>query len=126
MLGVELNEDNKIAYLEPGEELTKHDFESAAKIIDPFIEQHGKLHGIIIHVEVFPGWDSFSALITHFKFIKEHHKALSHVALVTDSPLGGLGELIASHFISAEIRAFPYDEMDEAKNWILEDYVTEA
>jgi hypothetical protein len=121
MLTVTLNEENKIALLEPDGELSKNDFISAAELIDPFIEKDGKLNGIIIHTKSFPGWDSFSALLAHLKFVKDHHRLISHVALVTNSPVGGLGELVASHFVNAEIRAFPYDEMEESKQWILGD-----
>lgn len=69
-----LNEIDGIVILVPGGELSESDSESAANIIDPYTEKSEKLNGNIIHVQSFPGWDSFSALISHLKFIKEHHK----------------------------------------------------
>ena len=119
MLAVNLNEIDGIAILEPDGELSEKDFQSAAEIIDPFIEKSGKLNGIIIHVKSFPGWDSFSALISHLKFIKEHHNKVSHVALVSDSPIGGFAEHVASHFVNAQIRSFPFNELENSKKWIL-------
>lgn len=119
MLNVELDEETGIAILEPDGKLAASDFESASAIIDPFIEQSGKLNGIVIHVESFPGWDSFSALVRHLRFVKDHHKKVSHVAFATDSPLGGFAEHVASHFVNAEIRHFSYAELDESKDWIL-------
>jgi len=44
---------------------------------------------------------------------------VSHVALVTDSVLGDFGEKITAHFVSAEIKHFPFDELTHAQSWIL-------
>lgn len=119
MLSVELNEADGIALLQPEGELSAADFASASKIIDPYIESNGKLNGLIIYVQSFPGWDSFAALISHFKFIRNHHTQVSHIALVTDSAIGGFGENIASHFVSAEIQSFAFSELEAAQQWIL-------
>ncbi len=121
MLSINLNEVEGIAILKPNGKLCKEDFISAAKIINPYIEKSGKLNGIVIQVKSFPGWDSFSALITHLKFIKEHHKKVSHVAFVTDSPIGKFAAHIGSHFVNAEIRSFSFGELEDAKYWILGD-----
>ncbi len=118
MLNVKLDEIESIAIFEPDGELSEADFKYAASIIDPYLEKSGKFNGIIIHVRSFPGWDSFSALITHMRFIKEHHKKISHVAFVTDSPIGVLAEHISSHFVSAEIKSFTFGELEKSVKWI--------
>lgn len=118
MLTTKFNENTGIAILEPDGELSERDFKSAAMIIDPYIATSGKLNGIIIHVKKFPGWDSFSALITHLKFIKAHHKKVSHIAFVTDSPIGAFAEHVANHFINAEIKSFSFSELDNSVKWI--------
>ena len=118
MLTVKLNEIEGIAILEPDGALSEEDFKSAAAIIDPYIEASGKLNGIVVHVKTFPGWDSFSALITHLKFIKEHHKKVSHVSFVTNSPVGAFAEHVASHFINAEIKSFSFSELENSVKWI--------
>jgi len=119
MLNVELDEVNGIATLSPNGALSEKDFESASSLIDPYIEKYGSLKGLIIYTKTFPGWESFGSLIKHFKFVKEHHKKVSHVALVTDSVLGNFGEKIADHFISAEIKHFPFNDLNNAQSWIL-------
>jgi hypothetical protein len=121
MLKVYLSEAEGIAILEPDGELSESDFKTAAEIIDLYIEKVGKLNGIIIHVKSFPGWDSFSALVTHLKFVKEHHKKVSCVAFVTNSIVGELAEHIANHFVSAKVKNFSFDELEDAKKWILDD-----
>ena len=119
MLIVELDEATGLAILKPDGALSEKDFIYASSVIDPYIEKAGKLNGLIINTRKFPGWESFGSLIKHFKFIKEHHKKLSHVAIVTDSVLGGFAEKIVAHFVSAEIKHFAFDELSKAKSWVL-------
>lgn len=118
MLKVNLIEAEGIAILEPDGELSESDFKNAAKIIDPYIEKVGTLIGLIIHVRSFPGWDSFSSFITHMKFVKEHHKKVSRIAFVTNSPIGSIAEKIANHFVNAEIKNFPFGDLEASKKWI--------
>ena len=120
MLQVTLNKEDSLVILEPHGELSESDFTEVAKIIDPYIIEVGKIRGIIIKTEFFPGWNSFSALISHLNFVQEHHKKVSYIALVTDSMLGDFAEHIVSHFISAKVQHFAYDALDEAKKWILD------
>jgi SpoIIAA-like len=118
MLNVKLNETKGIAILEPDGMLSEADFASVAGIIDPYLEKSGKLNGIIIHVKSFPGWDSFSTLITHLKFVKEHHKKISHVAFVSGSPIGTFAEHVAGHFVNAEVKSFSFNELEKSIKWI--------
>jgi hypothetical protein len=120
MLNVKLDEVSGIATLKPDGALSEKDFKSASSVIDPYIEKAGKLKGIIISTREFPGWESFSSLIKHFKFVKDHHKKLCRVAIVTDSVLGDFAERIVTHFISAEIKHFAFDELCKAQSWVLE------
>jgi len=120
MIKVTLDKENSIATLEPHGALTKEDFSLAVKAIDPYIEEHGKLNGLIIETESFPGWDDFAALSRHITFVKNHHKKIKRLAFVTDSVLGNLAEKIADHFVEAQIKTFPFSEMKEAREWILD------
>ena len=119
MLTTSLDEQHRIAILEPDGPLSEIDFRSAAAIIDPFIEASGHLKGLIIHTRSFPGWDSFAAMHSHLTFVKEHHKKVPRIAFVTDSVISNLAETIGSHFVSADIKAFGYGDMDKARAWIL-------
>ncbi|MEA1922121.1 MAG: STAS/SEC14 domain-containing protein [Pseudomonadota bacterium] len=120
MLTVDLMEKEGIALLRPEGALTEEDFKYAARIIDSYIENSGKLNGIIINVRSFPGWASFSALTKHLSFIKEHHKKVSRVAFSTDSPLLEFAEPIARHFVDAEIKHFSFNELNNAIEWASE------
>ena len=119
MIDYHLDLDTAILTLRPESALTKNDFAEVAAALDPQIEQHGDLAGLILAAPSFPGWDSFGALVTHLRFIRDHHKHVKKIAVVTDSPLGDVAEHLASHFVSAKIRHFPAGEGEEARSWIL-------
>lgn len=115
-----LDTANSILYLRPKSSLQQSDFAQLAKTVDPFIEKNGKLAGLIIDAPAFPGWDSFGALLAHIRFVRDHHQHIKKVALVTDSAMGNVAEHIASHFVSAEIKHFSAQELETAKQWILQ------
>ena len=119
MLIVKLDTENSIVLIEPTGSLDAKDFKAAASTIDPFIEKCGELKGLIIHTESFPGWDSFSALLSHLKFVKNHHTHIKRIAFATDSVIGTLAESLVSHFVEAEIKRFTYAELEQAKQWIV-------
>jgi hypothetical protein len=114
-----LDAAHSILYLRPRAALDKNDFVLLAKAVDPYIEKTGDLAGLIIEAPTFPGWDSFGAMVAHFRFVRDHHRHVKKVALVTDSALGNVAEHLASHFVSAEIRHFPSIELEAAKQWII-------
>lgn len=120
MLNVIMDKENKTVILEPHEALSQEDFENVAKEIDPYIEAYGGLKGIIIYSETFPGWDSFSAFVLHLKFVHNHHKKVAKLALVTDFTGADVAKSIAQHFVHAEIKHFPFSDMESAKQWIEE------
>lgn len=118
MLSVTMDAEHQIAILEPSGHLTEQDFKTAANVVDPWIDRYGYLKGILIHIENFPGWDSFAALCSHLRFVRQHHRKVRRVALVTDSFVGKMVEALASHFVQAEITVFAYQDMDQAKRWL--------
>src|SRR6186713_2267795 len=114
-----LDKANSILYVRPKSKLEQGDFVQLAKTVDPHIEEKGDLAGLIIEVASFPGWDSLGAMAAHFRFVRDHHKHIKKVALVTDSALGDVAERLASHFVSAEIKHFAAGDMEAAKQWIV-------
>lgn len=116
---VDYDEVANVVTVWPDAALSQGDFADAATRIDPAIEKHGQLNGLIIATDSFPGWESLGALVHHFRFVRDHHRLVRRVALVTDSPLGTLGEKVADHFVVAEIRHFPFSDMAAALVWMV-------
>jgi hypothetical protein len=118
MLDCKLDKENAIVVVHPESALDKNDFTELGKVVDPQIEANGDLAGLIIDAPRFPGWDSFGALVTHIRFVHDHHKLVKKVAVVTDSHLGDFAAHLAAHFVSAEIRQFPAGDVEQARRWI--------
>jgi hypothetical protein len=107
-----------ILVLEPMSALSAEDFRDLAASVDAYLAEHQTLHGMLIHAQHFPGWESFAGLSAHLKFVREHHKRIERIAIVTDSPLGTVAPTLAKQFVSAEIRRFAYSEFEEALLWL--------
>jgi hypothetical protein len=120
MLDHTLDTENSILFIRPKSPLSEGDFVRLAQTLDPYLADGGTLAGIIIEAPNFPGWESFGAMAAHFRFVRDHHKKIRRVALVTDSALGTVAEKLASHFVSAEIRSFRSGDLKVAKQWVLE------
>ena len=120
MIEHDLDTANSILLVRPESALDKDDFVELAKAVDPLIEDNGDLAGLIISAPSFPGWDSFGAVVSHFRFVREHQKHIKKVAVVTDSHLGDVAEHLASHFVSAKIRHFPAEQIEQARQWIID------
>jgi len=118
VLEVDLDEAEAIAIFRFDEALTEADIEYAANMVDQYLEKHEALRGLIINGREFKGWDSFTALLRHLRFMRDHHRSIGRVALVTDSALGPLGDKLADHFVDADIRNFPFDDLHEARRWV--------
>jgi hypothetical protein len=118
MIDHSLDMKSGVLTLHPREALDVEDFAELSQVVDPYILEHGGLTGVIIETPAFPGWDSFAAMAAHFRFVRDHQKAIRKVAVVTDSPLGSAVESLASHFVSAKIQHFPMTESQAAKAWV--------
>ena len=118
MIHFELLRDRGILILEPRGALTAADFTALAGTVDPYLEEHGDLKGLVVDAPSFPGWDDFAALVSHLRFVRDHHKRIRRIAVVSDSALLSAAPKIASHFVNAEIRNFKAGERAAALAWL--------
>jgi hypothetical protein len=118
MLSCELDRDTSVLIVRPEGPLAREDFRTLAEVVDPYILETGPLKALIIHVKSFPGWENLTGLVEHFRFVRDHHRLIGKVALVSDSKLASFAPKIAAHFVSAEISVFPFEKLDEAREWI--------
>jgi len=98
-----LDTEHSILYVHPKSSLEQDDFSEIAKTVDPYIKENGILLGLIIESRSFPGWNSFGAMLAHFRFVRDHHKHIKKVGVVTDLVMGDFAEKLAIHFVSADI-----------------------
>jgi hypothetical protein len=119
MIEHRLDTEHAILHVRPTSALAQADFAELSRAVDPYIEAHEGLAGLIVEVTAFPGWDSLGAMAAHFRFVRDHHTRIKKVAVVTDAVLGTVAEKLASHFVAATIKHFPAGEVEAARRWIL-------
>jgi len=117
MLKYELLPDG-ILVVTPKDRLEVSDFEAVADIVDRYIDDHGKLAGLLITAESFPGWDSFGAMIAHLRFVKNHHQKITRVAAVSDGHFLSIMPNVVDHFTGAQVRHFDFKDREKALEWI--------
>ena len=118
MLDFSVDAERSIVHIRPKAALSKDDFAVLAKAVDPHIEANGSLNGLIIEIAQFPGWESLGAMAAHFRFVRDHHRKVKKIAIVTDAKIGELAPKLASHFVAAEIKHFPAGQAQAAQKWI--------
>jgi len=118
MIQHELLRERGILTLKPKGPLQADDFRTLAAVVDPYIEQHGDLKGLLLDAPAFPGWDDFAALVSHFRFVRDHHRRIRRIAVVSDSAFLSVAPKIATHFVSAEIRTFDAADRAAALAWL--------
>jgi len=113
-----LDNARSILHVRPRSTLAADDFTKLSEVVDPYLEASGGLAGLIVETPGFPGWDGLRAIAAHLRFVREHHKRIKKVAVVTDSAVGDAAAQLGPHFVSAEIRHFAAGEAEAAKQWI--------
>jgi hypothetical protein len=115
---IKINLFGNYCLIEPQGPLTKDDFAAIAGQIDPIIDNQGPLDGLIVKTREFPGWEGLGDVIAHFRFVKNHHRSIKKIALVTDAKIAEIFPVIVDHFVKAEVKHFNFDDFDEAVAWI--------
>lgn len=120
MVDHELLKEEGLLILHPTGALEASDFRNLTSEVDPYIEANGKLHGILIEAKSFPGWKDFAALVAHLRFVRDHHRKIQRIAVVSDSGFLNVMPKIASHFVQAQIQHFSDSRRDAALAWLRE------
>lgn len=118
MIDYELLNDKGVLVLRPHGPLAAADFALIADQMDAYLAAHGKLHGLLIHAKTFPGWQDFSAMLAHFKLLRDHIKRIEKVAVAADGVVADVMPAIAKHFVHAQVRHFAFMREGEALDWL--------
>ena len=118
MISFEFDENAGVLTVRPEGKLETQDFQTLSEDVDPFIEEKGGLNGVIIVTERFPGWEDFDGMIEHMRFVRNHHRKIARVAIVTDSKIADVAESLGKHFVKASIKHFSFKELESAKSWM--------
>lgn len=95
--------------------VTADQFEDVARRMEAFLERHESVR-IVEVIERFDGMD-LSLLFDDVLFSLRHMRRFSHVAVVTDLRWAEKMANAAAIVLSARLRLFPLDAIDEARTW---------
>ena len=109
--------DQGVLVLEITGKLGVEDFDALALVVDPWIEAHGALHGLVIHARSFPGYEGLGGALRHLRFVREHQRKIERIAVAGDGTLLNLAPKLGDTFVRAELRGFDYDHVDDAIAW---------
>ena len=118
MINAKLLREESLLVVSPVHKLEAADFERLRLLVDPYIEAHGELKGLLIDAESFPGWEDFSSLLEHLRFVRDYQQRIQQVAAVTDNGFLAILPKVADYFAAAEVRHFNYRDRDQALNWL--------
>ena len=118
MINAQLMPDEGILIVSPVDTLDSADFERLRLLVDPYIDEHGGLNGLLIDAESFPGWSDFSSIVSHINFINSYGEKIKRVAAVTDNSFIAILPKVADLLVSAEDRRFDYKNRDTALSWL--------
>jgi hypothetical protein len=118
MINAQLLRDDGILVVSPADKLETTDFERLRLLTDSYIEEHGDLNGLLIDADPFVGWEDFSSMLSHIRFVRNYHEKIERVAAVTDNRFLAILPSVADYFVAAEVRHFNYQDRDEALNWL--------
>lgn len=118
MIAAELVTEKGILLLQPQGKLEAKDFENIATKVDSYLQSQPQLKGIIVEAEKFPGWKDFASLVAHLRFVRDHHKQVAKIAIVSDDSVLSKAPQVASHFVAAEIKHYAEGQREAAMKWI--------
>jgi|GEM_PF-665505 len=109
---------NKVLVLRPSGPISTEDIAAVREKVDALLAGGERLAGLMIEADGFPGWKDFAAMTRHLGFVREHHREIPRVAVVSDSHFLAALPKLARHFLHAEFRHFPAGEAGAALAWI--------
>lgn len=118
MVHAELIKESGILILKPEGKFEAADFEHLSQMVDPYIMENKSLNGLLIESNEFPGWSDFTAMLSHIRFVKDHHKVINKIAIVSDNKFVSNVPELAKHLIHPTVKHFEMSQRAEALNWL--------
>jgi hypothetical protein len=117
MIETEIREKEDVIIATPKGVLSAGDVKSLAARINDYINSHDRVPNLVLHTVGLPHWNDFAAFREHLKLVRDHHKVIRKVAVVSDSTLIGVIRPVVDQFTGAKVRRFPERALDDAVNW---------
>jgi hypothetical protein len=117
MIDIETKRSENVFILTPKGSISADDIKTVASTIDAYINEHDAIPRLVFRLSEFPHWKDFGAIAAHFELVKDHHKIIPKVAIVSDNNLLAIVRVLVDQFTGAQIRRFPEEAFADAVNW---------
>ena len=117
MLKIDIRTRENIAIITPEGRISSDQIDALAQQVNDYINEFDQVPNLVLLTKSVPYWQDFNALKNHLKFVRDHHNLVSKVAIVSDSKLLWLAKSVVDHFVTAKVRRFNEDAMDDAIAW---------
>lgn len=117
MIDIETRRAENVFIMTPRGSITAEDIKTVSSTIDDYINEHDAIPSLVFRVSELPRWEDFEAMAAHFRLVRDHHKVVPKVAIVSDSSFLALVRVFVDQFTGARVRRFPADAFDDAVNW---------
>ena len=118
MIQHEMHHDRGVLVVRPQGPLSKEDFAAISKDADGYIAEHGALDGFMICAERFPGYKNPQGLLSHLRFVRDHHRKIKKVAFVSDSRFYEVASRVVSQCVKPKVKHFGWHQTENAMDWI--------
>ncbi len=109
-----------ILVLRPSGPISAEDVDSVRHKVDAQLDAGHEQAGLMIDAASFPGWKDLGGMCSHLRFIRDHHRLIPRVAIVSESRFLAALPKFARHFLHAEFRRFDAGDGENALAWISE------
>lgn len=117
MISIEQHPDDGIFVVSPDGPISSSDIAELNRQVSDYINANDRVPNLVLRAEHFPAWKDFDAVSDHIRFVRDHHKLVRKVAIVTDSRLVWLVRPLIDSFTGAKIRRFTAGDYEKAYSW---------
>lgn len=115
MLKIDADKSSGFIELTVDGPIHKSDYEAAVAAVEELLKTHEKLNAIEVVKEI--GWIDMGVWWKDLVFHLTHRMIFHRAAVVSDKGWIGPMTRFFAPLYPAEIRAFPLDQLDEARRW---------
>lgn len=117
MFEIDIRPQENIAVVTPDGPIRDQNIDELTQRINTYINETDRIPNLVLHTKTAPYWANFNALKKHLKFVRGHHDLVKKVAIVSDSKLLWLAKTFVDVFVTAKVRRFNEDSIDDAIAW---------
>jgi hypothetical protein len=117
VLHIDIRARDNVFIVTPEGSISADQIDDLATRVNTYINETDRVPNLVLHTKSVPHWSNFNALKTHLRFIKNHHRVVAKVAIVSDVKLLWLAKSLVDHFVGAKVRRFDEEAIDDAIAW---------